>query len=217
MRLKLLVDNRTKKVLFAEAGKDFVDFLLGLQQIPLGCIIALLKGSGVPACGSFSRVYQSIVDLDPTHLQPGTDIDALLRPKVFSSPNIHTPLANYFVIEESSSTPAFDAKRGAPLSVHIIHTSSGPSFSPSTTIGPSRSSLSSLDSRSNSQQIGWVRDGEMFMVKDDLVIQPLSPISAIALLNIFHIKDLSSLEEKTVNFGIQEVLTDNLNVFFYPF
>lgn len=40
--LKLLIDTKGNKVLFAEAGKDFVDFLFNLLSLPLGNVINLL-------------------------------------------------------------------------------------------------------------------------------------------------------------------------------
>ncbi|KAI9157038.1 hypothetical protein LWI28_015907 [Acer negundo] len=43
MKLKLFVDIKAKKVLFAEAGKDFIDFLIYLLSLPLGTVVSLLK------------------------------------------------------------------------------------------------------------------------------------------------------------------------------
>ena len=40
--LNLLVDNKSNKVVYAEARKEFVDFFFGLLQIPLGSIMGLL-------------------------------------------------------------------------------------------------------------------------------------------------------------------------------
>lgn len=41
--LKLLVDTEGKKVLFAEASKDFVDFLFHIMELPLGTVVKLVK------------------------------------------------------------------------------------------------------------------------------------------------------------------------------
>lgn len=41
--LKLLIDKKHKKVLFAEAGKDFVDFLFTLLSLPVSIVIGLLS------------------------------------------------------------------------------------------------------------------------------------------------------------------------------
>ncbi|KAH7841271.1 hypothetical protein Vadar_027781 [Vaccinium darrowii] len=40
--LKLLIDTKAKRVLFAEAGKDFVDFLFNLLRLPVGTVVKLL-------------------------------------------------------------------------------------------------------------------------------------------------------------------------------
>ncbi|MBA0749997.1 hypothetical protein Gogos_003866 [Gossypium gossypioides] len=41
--LKLLVDSMSQRVLFAEAGKDFVDFVFNILSFPVGTVIWLLK------------------------------------------------------------------------------------------------------------------------------------------------------------------------------
>jgi hypothetical protein len=44
-----------------------------------------------------------------------------------------------------------------------------------------------------------------FMLMDDLVIQPISAISIITLLNNFNIKQIDALREIVVEFGMNEV------------
>ncbi|KAI7730308.1 hypothetical protein M8C21_019901 [Ambrosia artemisiifolia] len=44
------------------------------------------------------------------------------------------------------------------------------------------------------------------MVMDDLVVNPMSTISSITLINKFGVTDLSQLEEKSVSFGKDEGL-----------
>ncbi|WJX21676.1 hypothetical protein P8452_11074 [Trifolium repens] len=53
---------------------------------------------------------------------------------------------------------------------------------------------------------GFVKDSVTYMVMDDLVIHPLfSAISMIDLLNSkFNIKDITALQEKVVEFGVNE-------------
>jgi Protein of unknown function (DUF674) len=57
----------------------------------------------------------------------------------------------------------------------------------------------------SSAEGGCVKGVVTYSVMDDLTVVPLSAISSITLLNKFHIKDLSSLEEKSVFLGLQEV------------
>jgi hypothetical protein len=52
---------------------------------------------------------------------------------------------------------------------------------------------------------GFVKDVITFMVMDDLVIQPMSTISSITLLNKFNVKEIGTLQETVVEMGMEEV------------
>ncbi|KAH7537280.1 hypothetical protein FEM48_Zijuj03G0076000 [Ziziphus jujuba var. spinosa] len=79
INLKLLIDSRGQRVLFAEAGKDFVDFLFTLMSLPVGTVINLLSSNAM--VGSLGKLYQSIENLDDTLVQPNVDKETLLNPK----------------------------------------------------------------------------------------------------------------------------------------
>lgn len=64
--LRLVVDEEKKKVVFAEACRDFVDVLFSLLTLPMGSIVRLLKEhrkSQTVTVGCFSNLYRSVVDL----------------------------------------------------------------------------------------------------------------------------------------------------------
>jgi len=44
------------------------------------------------------------------------------------------------------------------------------------------------------------------MVMDNLEVKPMSAISSITLLTKFNVRDLGAVEEKVVDFGVDEVL-----------
>ncbi|GAB4857135.1 hypothetical protein Ancab_015046 [Ancistrocladus abbreviatus] len=47
--VKLLIDTKTNKVLFAEGGKGFIDFLFYILSLPIGAVVRLLnKGTMAP-------------------------------------------------------------------------------------------------------------------------------------------------------------------------
>ncbi|MBA0600455.1 hypothetical protein Gorai_006642 [Gossypium raimondii] len=77
--LKLLIDCKSNKVLFAEAGKDFVDFLFNLLSLPLGTVIKLLKTNSI--VGSLGSLYESIEKLSETYMHPNQNKDSLLNPR----------------------------------------------------------------------------------------------------------------------------------------
>ncbi|CAM8952213.1 unnamed protein product [Rhodiola kirilowii] len=81
MKLKLLVDNKSSKVLFAEADKEFVDFLVSLLALPLGTVTRLLKQND-GMVGSLGVLYNSIESLGESYIQSDQSKDAVLFPKV---------------------------------------------------------------------------------------------------------------------------------------
>ncbi|CAN1269392.1 hypothetical protein LINPERPRIM_LOCUS13566 [Linum perenne] len=78
--LKLLIDKKSNRVLFAEAGKEFVDFLFSILSLPLGTVIRLLSKDKMVGC--LGNLYQSIEELDDTFIQQSTSKDIVLNPKV---------------------------------------------------------------------------------------------------------------------------------------
>jgi hypothetical protein len=80
LSMKLLVDRKARRVLFAEAGKDVVDFLFSLLALPVATAVKLV-GEGSVA-GSVGNLYASVDRLDSTYVQPGAAKDALLSPTV---------------------------------------------------------------------------------------------------------------------------------------
>ncbi|KDP44225.1 hypothetical protein JCGZ_05692 [Jatropha curcas] len=85
IRLKLLIDKNSNKVLCGEAGKDFVDFLFGLLQFPLGCIVGLLQENKALVSVAFSNILQSVQNLEDSFFPSPTVKQSLLEPGVDSS------------------------------------------------------------------------------------------------------------------------------------
>ncbi|XP_065871682.1 uncharacterized protein [Euphorbia lathyris] len=79
LKLKLFVEKKSVKVLFAEADKEFVDFLFSLMLLPLGTVVKLLKEDGM--LGSLGDLFESIESLDDTYLQSSENIKSILNPE----------------------------------------------------------------------------------------------------------------------------------------
>ncbi|XP_059429247.1 uncharacterized protein LOC132163065 [Corylus avellana] len=187
--LKLLVDNNSNKVLFAEAGKEFVDFLFGLIHIPIGSIMGLFRSHGIAVPGSWSKVYESIQDLDSTCLHQSKEKFLMPEP-AFPSDTHPPPLLLNFVPpkqEYRTTTVLF----GVPT--------------PTGLFGVPTSENRSVVQR---KETGYVRGVVTltFMVMDDLTVKPMSTISSITLLNTLNVKDVGLLQEKTVTVDIQKGL-----------
>uniref|UniRef100_A0A2N9EFU7 SHSP domain-containing protein n=1 Tax=Fagus sylvatica TaxID=28930 RepID=A0A2N9EFU7_FAGSY len=195
LKLKLLIEKNSSKVVFAEARKEFVDFLFGHLQVPLGSIMGLLSQYDMvdSAGGSLSRVYESIKNLDPSFLEPNVNKESdFLRPKPTFSSNTDTPelLLNFV----PPNTPI-------PIPTAVIV----PATSKTVTVG-STSDITQQKPHTEKKETGYVRGVVTYMVMDDLMVKPMSSISGISLLNDLSIKDISSLQEKMVEVDLKKGL-----------
>ncbi|KAF8008914.1 hypothetical protein BT93_J0034 [Corymbia citriodora subsp. variegata] len=204
MSLKLLVDQRIHKVLFAEAGKDFVDFLFHCLALPVGTVISFLTNGGT--AGSLGNLYKSIENLNDIYLKPNQK-ETLLKPKLPSS----GPELPLLLPEASSSAPA-DYYRcpnsSASRCNYVTDTPSAKcpccnyimSTGLSWVVGPAASS----SSEASGSEGGYVKGVITYMVMDDLVVKPMSTISCITLINKFNVQEIGDLEEKVIDFGMDE-------------
>ncbi|KAJ4834851.1 hypothetical protein Tsubulata_038744 [Turnera subulata] len=218
---ELLIDKNNKKVLFAEAGKEFVDFLIALLSLPIGTAVRLLKNKTM--VGSISNVYDSLENMGETYIQSRENKDAALRPRV---PTL--------VFESGSLLPPGIEALPPPSSDnnHKLYVCSSSYNHAYVTDKPNRacpccnwimsreavrldglSSKKSADNNSTTTTTlggdskgGYVKGVITYMVMDDLSIAPMSMISGIAHLNKFGVKDFGALEEKVVQLGISEGL-----------
>ncbi|KAM6567944.1 hypothetical protein CsatA_027072 [Cannabis sativa] len=220
MTLKLLIYTKENRVLFAEGGKDFTDFLFSLLSMPVGTIIRLLS-TNIGMVGTLGKLYQSLENLSDTYMQSNVPKDTLLKPKstvevgsstFFSLTNVHDTTSNktiYSCSYCSSSTgnyywsdapsvicPNCNNTFGRILKYYVAPKATGPKVG-----------ASSLSSSSGAEvEGGFVKGVVTYMIMDDLEVKSMSTISSIAMLNTFNVKDVGALEERTVSVGINEGL-----------
>ncbi|KAJ6311671.1 hypothetical protein OIU77_013431 [Salix suchowensis] len=77
--------------------------------------------------------------------------------------------------------------------------------------------VSSSTDTAASDQGGYVKGLVTYTVTDDLSLSPMSMVSVVCLLNKFNVKDFGVLEEKVVEFGIDEVLLVLISVLYTLF
>ncbi|KAG8372838.1 hypothetical protein BUALT_Bualt12G0108600 [Buddleja alternifolia] len=180
LSLKLLIDTKGKRVLFAETDKDCVDFLFHILSLPVARVTSLLKNDGV--MGSLANIYESVENLHESYIQPNQSKDTLLKPIP------PTAIRGY-------SAPLTLLLNDAPTDKKNRKMSQNMSY-----VAPARGQQAS------SGEGGFVKGVVTYMVLDDLSVRPLSSISSINLLNKFNVKDVSALEEKDVNLGMNEAV-----------
>ncbi|KAK6933234.1 Protein of unknown function DUF674 [Dillenia turbinata] len=199
VELKLLIHTKARKVLFAEAGKDFVDFLCSLLILPVGTVIRLLSKS---MTGTLGTLYESIENLSLTYMQPNMAKDILLKPES-SSPVSGAPFLLTGVESASKKFYICSYNHG-----YIAETDQA--ICPSCNLRLSTEARfvprTSLDASSSSSSEGYVKGVVTYMVMDDLTVKPMSTISSITVLHKFNVKDIGDLEEKIVNLGMAKGL-----------
>lgn len=206
--LKLLIDTKSKRVLFAEAGKDFVDFIFHILSLPLATVIRLIGKNGMVGC--LGNLYDSIENLNDSYIQHGQTKDVVLKPKV-QTPITSVPL---LLLKNKPTEKSF---YGCSHCYTISNISDDPTVKcpkcwnsmkqQMKYVAPARVIQESNDGG------GLVKGVVTYMVMDDLMVKPVSTISSIALLNQFNVKEMGALKEKEVNFGMKEVVLGNKMVF----
>ncbi|XP_057734808.1 uncharacterized protein LOC130950315 [Arachis stenosperma] len=214
LSMKLLIDTKNKKVLFAEASKEVVDFLFTLLQLPLATVIKLLTKEAVVGC--LGNLYSSVENLNHVYWQPNLSKDVILNPTILtSSPAISGLLPSSAAISHSQITPklyrcsnnSFGWGSNYCCSSSSV-TSAYNSICDSCGSGcmtrevNSTATAASNDSNNN----GFVKEVITYMIMDNLLIQPMSTISGITMLNQFNVKDVAVLKETVVQLGMEEGL-----------
>ncbi|KEH23013.1 DUF674 family protein [Medicago truncatula] len=107
VKLKLLVNEESNKVVFAEAGKEFVDILCSFLTMPLGTVARLMQkdsSMGPVSVGCLNSLYQTVKDLNKECLWKDSDKEMLLQPKNSSEDYCSTLKFN---IDDSQPTKYF--------------------------------------------------------------------------------------------------------------
>ncbi|KAH7667781.1 hypothetical protein IHE45_12G082100 [Dioscorea alata] len=209
MALKLLIDTKANRVLFAEAGKEVVDFLFSLLALPLGSIVKLVSKEQM--VGSIGSIYSSLENLDSTYMQPNKDKDILLSPHLQQQKQCQNHLSL------PSSAPAkVKAYYGCPNAPHKVQCCNYVSevcgiHCPSCGSRMERvlkclRSEPGMKTGNGEGEDGYVKGVVTYTVMDDLFVMPMSSIASITLLNKFNSKNVNVFEEKYVTLGVQEAL-----------
>ena len=76
--VRLLINKKNRRVLYAEAGKYFVDFVLGFLLLPTGVVMRLMPKHGKTPSRQWkhSNLYKSVEKLNATYM---TSDKTLLR------------------------------------------------------------------------------------------------------------------------------------------
>ncbi|XP_039811597.1 uncharacterized protein LOC120674488 [Panicum virgatum] len=220
--MKLLIDAKAMRVVFAEADKDVVDFLFSLLSLPVATIVKMLGKSSMP--GTFGNLYGSVEKLDCTYVVPGVDKKAVLWPTMVPSAANTTRSSLLLPVPSSGQPRSFFQCRtsnGSGCCEYVTDTKGTrcpscrndmrvplkfvpPEGDGSGNVVPTASSTGAAK--------GFVKEVVTYTVRDDLTVTPMSTISSITLLNTGGVTDFSALLEKTVRLGYAHAGPDFLGL-----
>ncbi|EYU34025.1 hypothetical protein MIMGU_mgv1a018155mg [Erythranthe guttata] len=189
MKLKVMVQRSTNKLLFAQARDDFVEFLFGLLTVPLGGVLHCVLGIHSKGLESIYNLYTSLAELigDRYFFTPDKKT-SLMKPLLLGgckSKNQILPLT-----EESRHHKLYYNQEGNPNKECTVSYNPGNSYRVLYAKG----------------QKEYIKGTTMFMVSDDLTVKPLSMISTLSKLKEMNIP-LSEVRELEVQIGLQEAIS----------
>ncbi|XP_027929621.1 uncharacterized protein LOC114185880 isoform X1 [Vigna unguiculata] len=203
--VRALVRKSNEKIMLVDAEEDFADFLFSFLTLPLGGVLHMLEGNSSLSC--IDKLYKSISELGPDrYLRSQRVKGELANPKcapLFTISDQILPIGEvslpvyycntffdgreYRFSLSISARPRYYGYYGYDENARLEITN------PKSCIGDSRSGK------------GFVKGPSMFMVTDDLVVTPMSSISAVSYLNR-SLVPLSDLEERVISVGVKEGL-----------
>ncbi|KAJ4723919.1 DUF674 family protein [Melia azedarach] len=167
----------------------------------------LLKEDEDSMAGSLGELYQSIEALSETYIQPNQTKSSVLNPK---SPICSSgiPLLQQSDTESKPRTfyTCTSCRHSGNRYVSDVPYVSCPSCDRRMDSEMSYVSPGNASTVADVSVGGFVKGVVSYMVKDNLEVTPMSTISCITLLSKFNVKDLGSVEERVVDFGVDEVL-----------
>ncbi|KAH8973766.1 hypothetical protein BDL97_01G063900 [Sphagnum fallax] len=209
-RVQLLVQKSNKRVLYMEAGKDFVDVLFSFLMLPIGAAIKLIsQGLDEWPAGAISNIFQSVEKLSSSVLNNGSK-DILLSPRPASGycassllgiQGVESCAIRYYICSsfDCRETPMMTRKAGERCATCRR-------FSMTEEIVESPESLAPrLLSEAPAITAGYVKENTTFMITDDMEIYPTSTIKSIVLLNKLKVENMSDLDSIEIAVGITQV------------
>ncbi|QHO54005.1 uncharacterized protein LOC107474963 [Arachis duranensis] len=205
INLKVILRKSKKKIVYAEAEGDFVDFLFSFLTAPLGSILNLLDGYS--SLGCIDNLYKSVKELNSSRL-------TITRPS--GTPLLDLRVAPQFSYRRQplklpeEDTPSYWYGRGL-IKNSICYVNPNGVISKKRSLVENPDAMKLFDPRSpdgtRELAVGFVKRPSLFVVWDDLKVMPLANASSICFIQKMNLP-LDDLEEHVL--CIREVEALNL-------
>ncbi|CAN6556563.1 unnamed protein product [Malus baccata var. baccata] len=198
--LKVLVNNLTNKVIFAECDNDFVDVLFSFLTIPMGTIVRLSHHSQSFGIGFIDNLFGSVESLDLQLFRTKECRDMLLHPR-----NGAEDLLRNLKLKYDQCEPPQYFK----CANRYCH-SSAQRFSYYETVHCCCGGLMYMETIFTTKQAEgggvFVEEPGRFIISDDLQVLPPFTCAVSSVVSNHGLTGWKSVEELTFNVGVDEVL-----------
>ncbi|XP_041021071.1 uncharacterized protein LOC121262601 [Juglans microcarpa x Juglans regia] len=200
--LKLWIDKKRNRVLFAEAGKDFIDFLLEVFSLPIITVAGFLKAEDTAGC--LQSLYESTENLSDTFMQRGVSKDLVLKPKLVMSGATDSLLLPR--VESYTFSKFYQCRNCVYNGTFKIIDGGGncKKCGSSSLFELSLNVEEFISANKESGKFNFVKESVPYVVMDDLKMKPMSANIFVTLLNEYNFKDVGAIEEKVVALGMDE-------------
>ncbi|KAD4179862.1 hypothetical protein E3N88_28453 [Mikania micrantha] len=195
LTLTVTTQKSSSKCFFADADSDFVEFLFGFLEIPLGYMIGKLM-NGSSSFESLNNLYSSISSMAAGGYIKSQDLmKMLLLPQL-----VHRYLSDKQIFPLSAFRDPYNYCHSylecGIFSAYMTRSSQ--------TKGHEKEMFCSCYLKDSRVDERYLKATAKFMVTDDLVITPLSILSSITMLSKLNVP-LNDVEVHKVNIGIKEI------------
>ncbi|XP_059650153.1 uncharacterized protein LOC132295908 [Cornus florida] len=202
LSLKVLVDEETNRVVFAESDHGFVDVLFSFMSMPIGTFIrSTHEQASKWEIGCMNNLYESIENLDDTHLLSAECKDMLLRPR--SAAEIYCRNLKLNFVNCTTSNNEYYGCRCGRTECTLF-----PYPTAHCRCGSPIKYMVKLENSSSVPPVGgvFVKPTSRFMITDDFQVLPLSTMTVLTLLKELGVVDGTTIKQRCIKIGNDEVL-----------
>ncbi|EYU32400.1 hypothetical protein MIMGU_mgv1a022245mg [Erythranthe guttata] len=209
--LKIVVNKKQTKVLFAEADNDLADVLLSFLTLPLGKIVGILKkhygGGEAPLdIGSLTTLYNGVANLEDASFWDEGCKEILLNPK--SSSEIEAEYRKLKLDISETQPIEYFTCNNLNCKANILRFPCLSIYYDTVRCccGETMKRVVEKESRANDCKDGvFTRNSESFIISDELRILP-NTTGFVQTLKSFGIADTYGAELRNVTFGFNEIM-----------
>ncbi|KAL5580851.1 hypothetical protein UlMin_013293 [Ulmus minor] len=199
--IKVYVDKKKNRIVYAECGGDLVDVLLSFLTTPLGTIVSLARSQSLPTeMGCLSNLYTSAENMDVQNFHSRACKTMLLEPRNSAEThcmNLKLKVDNTLGIKYCCSS------NNCTFNRHRLVGHYSDAFCP---CGKSMNGKVNLSQEPMNVGGSFVKEDIGFIITDDLQVLCVSSSVCFSLCSKLGIMDVTTLEVRSLNVGANEIV-----------